>query len=92
MITNYCESVAPSMIPADASENPLSSGVVRESNFPSNRAESVESSWSITVKNGVATLSGHIESAVELEGAEQLLAQLGGVDVVINLITPRYPL
>jgi len=37
-------------------------------------------------------LSGHIESAVELEGAEQLLAQLGGVDVVINLITPRYPL
>lgn len=44
---------------------------------------------SITVKNGVATLSGCTDSAAESHMAEYLVSRLKGVDTVINLIACR---
>ncbi len=41
---------------------------------------------SITVKNGVATLSGSTDSAAEANMAEYLVSRLKGVETVINLI------
>lgn len=40
-----------------------------------------------TVDNGVATLFGSVESKSESKMAERYIAQLDGVDRVINLIT-----
>jgi osmotically-inducible protein OsmY len=42
---------------------------------------------SITVKNGIATLFGTTESATEARLAENLVAQMNGVEQVINLVT-----
>lgn len=42
---------------------------------------------SITVKNGIATLFGTTNSATEAALAENLVAQMNGVEQVINLIT-----
>ena len=47
------------------------------------------SDLSITVKNGVATLSGYTDSAAESNMAEYLVSRLKGVDTVINLIISR---
>ena len=42
---------------------------------------------SIVIKNGVATLSGHVSNAREARLAERQMMQMSGINQIINLIS-----
>lgn len=62
---------------------------INSRDFPDTLTNAPESALSITIKNGVATMSGHTETVSESTMAEQLVSRMHGVQQVINLTTSR---
>jgi len=77
--------------PVAAINLPAASGSLFLSQHKSSNSQSMAaanaSDLSITVKNGIATLSGSTGSTAETNMVEYLVSRMKGVEQVINLIT-----